>query len=195
MTEVSDEYVQQTDDCDEAKVNPSDRILPGDIVSNRPLANLLTRNWRDNASALTNPVEKQLMAFMMILAFIYLGGCIGVAGGFGGQATLAVTYGASSMAGYFGFGNAPIARLSRVNGIAIFGAAAGLATFVAGAATGPLMLLTILYLLDIFWGAVADPVRSEDDYEILPPQSNDYGPLINFFTQSWRNNSINRTNY
>ena len=57
VEEVSDEYVQQEDDND-TKVNASARLLPDEIVGNRPVANLLTRNWRDNASSLSNPVEK-----------------------------------------------------------------------------------------------------------------------------------------
>jgi len=58
VEEVEDDYQQQPDDNDDVKVKPSDRLLPEDVSSNKPLANLLTRNWKDHAYNVTNPVEK-----------------------------------------------------------------------------------------------------------------------------------------
>lgn len=69
---MDDGYEKQEDD-DDKKVNASERLLPDEIVRNTPINNLLTRNWRDNASSLSVPVERQLAGFMMILAYMYLG--------------------------------------------------------------------------------------------------------------------------
>jgi len=108
----------------------------------------------------------------MILAYIYFGSCLWMSP-HSSQGALAAIYGVSSMFGYFGSGEAPLAKLARVNGIAVLGASTGLATVVTGYGSGMLMLLTMLYLIDSFQGLITDSYREEDDYEIIPPSSED----------------------
>ena len=72
---------------------------------------------------------------------------------------------------------------------------AALGTILVGAGTGPLMLLMMMYMFDIFAGMTTEPHNMEDDYELSSPQSTNHGPIMSFFTQSWRNNSINRKNF
>lgn len=141
------------------------------------------------------PVERQLAGFMMILAYMYLGTATYANTESTYQGAAAVAYGASSMVGYFGFGAAPLARLTRVNGVGVLGSMAALGTILVGAGTGPLMLLMMMYMFDIFAGMTTEPAREEDDYENSSPQSTNHGPIMSFFTQSWRNNSINRKNF
>merc|ERR1712226_843647 len=90
--EVSDGYEKQEDD--DKTVPASERLLPDEIARNTPVSNLLTRNWRDNASSLSVPVEKQLLSFMMILAYMYLGTATYANTESTYQGALAVAYGA-----------------------------------------------------------------------------------------------------
>ena len=176
-------------------MDPSERLLPQEIVSNVPLANLLTRNWRDGAYARTNPIEKQLTAFMMIIAYLYLGTSVAATSDQTALGALTVAYGASSLAGYFNIGEAPLARLSRVNGLSVFGGLLGLGAIFSGAGSAAIWLLTMLHMFDIVQGATQDPARDEDNYDILPSENNSHGPIMSFFTESWRNNAINRSNF
>ena len=76
-------------------------------------------------------------------------------------------YGASSLAGYFGFGRSPIAALTRINGISVLAAFMGLIHIMIGEGSMGVWLMTMLHIFDSLQGAASDPKREEDDYEIL----------------------------
>ena len=69
--EQEEDFVQQEDD---ASIIPSQRIVPQSIQQNTPIANLLTSNWKDGCYSVSNSLEKQLVPFFMIMAYLIFGG-------------------------------------------------------------------------------------------------------------------------
>ena len=192
ITEDQEEdFVQQVDDT---TITPSER-LPQIIQENTPVANLLTSNWKDGCYAVTNSLEKQLVPFFMIMAYLYFGGQAATNDDTLYLGALTTIYGASSLAGYFNFGRSPIASLTRINGISVLAAFMGLIHIFIGEGTMGVWLLTMLHLFDSLQGASRDPKREEDDYEILNTEETTPGPTLSFFVESWRNNSINKANF
>ena len=170
-------------------------LLPDAIASNDVLSNLLTRNWKDGCYAITNSAEKQLIPFFLIMGMLYFGTSATVTEEHVELGALTAVYGASSLAGYFNCGSAPLARMIRATGISTLSALLGIGSILNGGGTMGIWLLTMLHLFDTFQGASQEPQRSEDEYGLLPAEQNNHGPILSFFLQSWRNNSINKDNF
>ena len=75
---------------------------------------------------------------------------------------LTAVYGASSLAGYFNCGSAPLARIVRTNGTSALSALLGIGSILNGGGTMGIWLLTMLHLFDTIQGASQEPTRSED---------------------------------
>jgi hypothetical protein len=69
-----------------------------------------------------------------------------------GVATLG--YAASSLVGYFGMGQAPIAKLMRVNMVSVLCAGLGIGSIASSGLDLHIMLLTVLHLFDAYQGAI-----------------------------------------
>ena len=190
--EQEEDFVQQEDD---ASVIPSQRIVPQSIQQNTPIANLLTSNWKDGCYSVSNSLEKQLVPFFMIMAYLIFGGQAAMSQETVALGAVTTLYGASSLAGYFGFGRSPIAALTRINGISVLAAFMGLIHIMIGEGSMGVWLMTMLHIFDSLQGAASDPKREEDDYEILNTEQTNPGPLLSFFVESWRNGAINKANF
>ena len=132
------------------------------------------------------------MAFFMIMAYFYLGTSVIVTDDQVPMGALALGYATSSLAGYFNLGQSPLAQLTRVNGVSVLNALIGLGSILNGGGCMAIWLLTMLHMYDTLMGVSQEVVREEDHYEILPTSSSNYGPIMSFFTESWRTDSINK---
>ena len=141
---------QRERDEERKMVDPSDRLVPPAVRDIEPVYNLITSDWKENAVASDNSTGKQLVAFAMIAGYLYFGGMAVGAGA--GSTTGAVTlaYGASSLLGYFGLGDAPVARLMRTNMVSVLCAILAVVTMVTGGMSMNLLALTMLHMFDAF---------------------------------------------
>lgn len=143
-----------------------------------------------------------MSAFLLILGYFYLGGAAVESQAMVPLGALTLGYAASSLVGYFGLANAPFARLMRVNAISVICAIMGLFSLFTTGVDIRIAILTVMHIFDAFQGATQTPARSENsDNEFermsneLVPQNQSSGPIMSFFTESWRVNSFNRSNY
>lgn len=149
----------RTDDS-RGMIAPSDRLVPASVREVAPVYNLLTSDWKENAAASYNSTGKQLTAFALIAGLLYFGGAA-----LGGQAanlptaTGAVTlaYGASSLLGYFGLADAPVAKLMRTNMVSVLGAILAVLSMVTGGMSLNMLALVMMQLTDAFIGATYQP--------------------------------------
>ena len=135
-------------------VDPSKRILPSSLAEIEPLKNLLTSNWKDNASSTENSTSKQLIAFALIASYLYLGGSAVVSKAMVPLGAITLGYAASSLVGYLGMGEAPLAKLMRINVISILCAGLGIGSLINSGADLHIFLLTVLHLFDAYQGAI-----------------------------------------
>lgn len=145
---------------DRDMIAPSDRLVPASVREVAPVYNLLTSDWKENAAASYSSTGKQLTAFALIAGFLYFGGAA-----LGGEAanlptaTGAVTlaYGASSLLGYFGLADAPVAKLMRTNMVSVLGAILAVLSMVTGGMSLNMLALAMMQLTDAFIGATYQP--------------------------------------
>lgn len=137
----------------EEMYEPSDRLMPDAIAQIEPVNNLLTRNWKENAYAQGNSTAKQLSAFALILGYFYLGGSAVESQAMVPLGSVTLAYAASSLMGYFGLGNAPVAKLMRTNMVSIVCAIMGICSMVSSGMDIHLAILTVLHLFDAYQGA------------------------------------------
>lgn len=145
---------------DRGMIAPSDRLVPASVREVAPVYNLLTSDWKENAAASYTSTGKQLTAFALIAGFLYFGGAA-----LGGEAanlptaTGAVTLacGASSLLGYFGLADAPVAKLMRTNMVSVLGAILAVLSMVTGGMSLNMLALAMMQLTDAFIGATYQP--------------------------------------
>ena len=99
--ETAEDFVSQ---YNESTRPPSEVILPPAVAENEPISNLLTRNWKDGGYLSTSTIEKQLISFVMIMAYLGLGTQMVVSEENVPLGAVTVAYGASSLLGYFNIG-------------------------------------------------------------------------------------------
>lgn len=138
---------------------------------------------------------------MTIAGMMYFGGSAIVSGDSIAAGTVAVTSAGSSMLGYLGIGRAPLSRLVRTNMVS--GVCAILCIF-ATVMYGmhlPVLALLALTSFDTYQGAITNSSNdwnaNRGDFENSQNEaerSND-GPVISFFTESWRVDSVSKKNY
>ena len=185
--------------------NPSDRIVPETIQRCEPLNNIVTAQWKDNAvDASKNSTMKQIIAAAMIVGYLYLGGSQVADSENTALGAVTLTYAASSLIGYFGMGDAPLARLARVNAVSAFCGIFGIISMISGGVTMPLLLLTMMMLFDTYQGAISETPATHQqnilnsEFERVDGENEnrrDDGVLVNFFTESWKLNSYNKKNF
>ena len=132
---------------------PSDRLVPEALAENTQINNLLTRNWRDNAIDVSNSTMKQLIGFVLILGYFYCGSIAVESGDNVALGSVSLVYAASSLFGYFGLGNAPVAQLLRTNMVSVISVIMGLVGFITGGMNICLFLLTVMHMFDAYTGS------------------------------------------
>ena len=132
---------------------PSDRLMPDAIASIEPINNLLSKNWKENAYKLNNSNIKQLSAFAIILGYFFLGGSAVESKAMVPLGAISLGYAASSLMGYFGLANAPIAKLMRVNMVSVICSVMGVCSLVSSGMDLHIAMLTVLHLFDAYQGA------------------------------------------
>ena len=103
-----------------------------------------------------NSTLKQIIAFAMIAGYFYLGGTEVAEGENTGLGAVTLGYAASSLIGYFGMGDAPMARLMRVNAVSALCGIFGVISMATGGMNIPLLILTMMFLFDTYQGAMSD---------------------------------------
>ena len=183
--------------------DPSELLVPNAIAQVEPLNNLVANNWRENAVDSRNSTVKQLAAFALIAGYFYLGGVGVESGSYTTVGAVSLAYATSSLFGYFGMATAPIVKLMRVNMISVVCALMGMMSLMGGMDMA-LAMLTVMHIFDAYQGAINENgerertpdisnferVRGENELE----QRND-GPILSFFTESWRINSFSKKNF
>ena len=109
---------------------------------------MLAKNWKDGCYAATNSIEKQLIPFFLIMGSLIFGTSTYVTNEHAELGALTAVYGASSLAGYFNCGSAPLARMIRTNGVSALSSLIGIGSIVNGGGTLGIWLLTMLNLFD-----------------------------------------------
>jgi len=137
-------------------VSPSERLLPTGIARIEFLNNLLTHDWKENGVDSSNSTIKQIVSFAVIVGLIYFGGSALDSGVGTTVGAITIASGASSLLGYFGFGQAPIATLLRLNMFSIILATMSIYCMFTQEMTMALMALMVLHSVDGLFGAVAD---------------------------------------
>lgn len=181
---------------------PSERIMPDVLRDNQPINNLLSRNWKERAYESTNATVKQLTAFALILGYMYLGGMAVESNAHVPLGAISLVYAASSLLGYFGLANAPVARLARVNGVSAVCAVLGVGSLLSSGVDAAILAMTAMHAFDAFQGTMQEEARA------LPSDHNEFerigadgettqqnGPVASFFVESWKVNAFNRRNY
>ena len=187
----------------EEMLNPSSRLLPEVVAENDTLYNLTTSDWKENAAyeSQSNTTVKQLTAFAMIAAYMYLGGSAVESHAMVPLGALTLGYASSSLVGYFGMGQAPLAKFLRTNMVSGICACIGAGSILSSGLDLHILLLTMLHAFDTYVGASQENKRNESQFENFQRQeesetaTRDNGPIMNFFTESWKNNSFNKKNY
>ena len=96
---------------------------------------------------------KQLIGFMLILGY-FINGSIAVESGDNvALGTVSLITAGSSLLGYFGLGNAPVAQLVRNNFVSVICAVMGLIGVITGGMNICLFLLTIMHMFDAYTGS------------------------------------------
>jgi hypothetical protein len=148
------EYRSMNDAEDKNFVDPSERILPRSIRENNTLHYLLTSNWKDNAANVEETsVQKQMTAFTMLLAFLFLGGAAIVSGNGPAVGTMSLLYGGSGLVGYLGFKLPPLFRAISVNATSGLCAVMALGAMASGGLSLSILMLTALHIIDLMQGA------------------------------------------
>ena len=154
--------------------------------------------------ATTNSTTKQLAAFALIAGYFYLGGVGVESGSYTTIGAISLAYATSSLFGYFGLADTPITRLMRVNGVSAVCAAMGLMTMATSGMDMALAMMTIMHMFDAYQGAINTErdnsigANLDNEYErqgLNEERANSDGPVVNFFTESWRLNSFNKKNF
>ena len=98
------------------EVQPAARILPDSIMQDSGSRTYMTGNWKDGmADNATTSVDNQLMALMLIVAQVGLGGYLAVTGNSMQVAAPAIAYAGSSLVGYFNISDSPVLSAARLN--------------------------------------------------------------------------------
>ena len=139
-----------SNDAAASMVDPSDRLVPESIARIEPLNNLLTSNWKENAVSTSNTINKQLMAAALIASYFYLGSNAVASGENVSTGAVTLAYASSSLLGYFGIGNMPLAKLARVNGVSLIAAVMGLTSMFTGGFGLTLFAMIALHLYDAY---------------------------------------------
>ena len=191
----------ENDDIREERMyEPSERLMPEALAQIEPINNLATSNWRDNAVDSSNTTEKQLIAAAMILSYFVLGGSAVQTEEMVPLGVITLGYAASSACGYFGALQMPLAKLMRVNMISVVCGLLGLGSILSGGFSITAVLLTLIHCFDAYQGAINTNNRQkiDDAFESTNPAESTRehdGPIISFFTESWKVNSFNKKNY
>lgn len=181
---------------------PSERLMPSALANVEPINNLMTRNWKENAVDAKNSTIKQLSAFALILGYFYLGGSAVESQAMVPLGAITLGYAASSLLGYFGMGNAPATRLLRTGMVPVLCAIMALCSLLSSGMDLHIAILAVMHLFDAYQGANMAPENrnnSDNEFERMGAQEEigdvDAGPILSFFTESWRVNSFNKKNY
>jgi len=189
---------QRESEEEKPMVSPSERVVPSVIREIEPVYNLLTSDWKENAVATGNTTAKQLTAFATIAAFLLSGG-MAVEAGNPTLGAVALTYGSSSLLGYFGLADAPALKLVRANMVSLMVALMALLTMLTSGMSMPLVALTMISGFDAFQGAYNENREerhaNRGDFEQTEREETEDGPIVGFFTDSWRVNSFHKKNY
>ena len=180
-------------------VDPSARLLPGVIADNDALYNLATSDWKENGAFETpsNTTIQQLTSFAMIVAYLYLGTSAVESHAMVPLGALTLATAGSSLMGYFGTGSAPIAKLLRTNMMNAICACIGAGSLLSSGLDLHIFLLTVLHMFDAFTGMKQKNNESQDSEfqrhnEPTDVVNRDNGPILSFFTESWKVNSIHK---
>ena len=84
----------------------------------------------------------------MIMGYLYFGTKTFATNEHAELGALTAVYGASSLAGYFNCGSAPLARMIRTNGVSALSSLIGIGSILNGGGTLGIWLLTMLHLFD-----------------------------------------------
>lgn len=154
------------------------------------VSRILTSNWKDGAYAGGNSVSKQLMAMMMILGQLYLGGQLVAEGDNSALGAMTVAYGGASLVGYFNFEGIPIAKFARVNMMSLIaGLLAGGSMLTSGFSL-PLFFLFMSFMQDTFMAATDDqePVLGQE--RSAEEVDRDMTSVESFLVTSWKNGTF-----
>lgn len=132
------------------QVAPSDRLVPAEFSAVPPVHNLLTSDWKEGASDENFSQMKQVVAYALIAAQLFLGSQVVAHTDSPNLGIVSLTYGTASLAGYFGLANIPVMRLARVNGIALVAAFMGIGSILTGGLDLMIFLLTVVNLFDAY---------------------------------------------
>ena len=115
---------------------------------------------------------------------------------------MTLIYAVFSLLGFLGLGSSPIAKLARVNMISVICAVFGIMGIISGGLNLPLVILTALHLFDAYKGTKENGRESKktknsfdnEEYSRINnmERRSENGPVMTFFTESWRVNSFNR---
>ena len=112
----------------------------------------------------SNTIDKQLVAAALIASYLYLGSNAVATGESVSTGAVTLAYAGSSLLGYFGIGNMPLARLARVNGVSVIAAILGLTSMVGSGMSLAVFALVALHLFDAFQGMTSrQDQRSQSD--------------------------------
>jgi hypothetical protein len=78
---------------------------------------------------------------------------------------ISLGYAASSLVGYFGMGQAPLAKLMRINIVSVLCACLGIGSIINSGMDLHIFLLTILHLFDAYQGAVQKNNQTKENYD------------------------------
>jgi len=92
------------------------------------------------------------MAFALIVGYFYLGGMAVESDSSVSLGAISLAYASSSLFGYFGIGNAPIAMLMRVNMISVICAVIGVMSLLGSGMNLGVAALTALHIVDATMG-------------------------------------------
>lgn len=128
----------------------------------------------------------------MLLGYLGLGGAVVASGSGPAVGALSLAYGGAGLVSYLGIGLPPVLRALSVNATAGVGAVLGLGTLIAGSANMTLILLSTLFIIDFVNGTQA---AEEDVLVREQPEDERIGPIMKFFTSSWKVNGFNKRNF
>ena len=103
---------------------------------------------------MSNSVPKQLIAFALIIGYFFLGGSAVESQAMVPLGAITLGYATSSLVGYFGLANAPIAKLMRVNAVSVLCAIMGICSLLSSGMDAFLTILTVMHLFDAYQGAI-----------------------------------------